>query len=79
MTQERKQELIAKIERVANNDISVFSGVDSDIKIKKSSTDGEIVIDMVVHFMKTDEDETERMNVSYAACKSTIKNASVDQ
>lgn len=77
MTEERKQELLAKIERVSNNDISVFSGVDSDIKIRKNNNDGEIVIDMVVHFMKTDENEADRMNVSYAACKSIIKNASI--
>ena len=75
MTEERKQELIAKIERVANNDITVFSGVDSDIKVKKDDTNGEIVIDMVVHYMLSDENDADRMNLSYAACKATIKNA----
>ena len=76
MTEERKQELLAKIERVANNDISVFSGVDSDIKIIKKSNENEIIIDMAVHFMITDEAEADRMNISYATCNSIIKNAS---
>ena len=35
MTEERKQELLAKIERIASNDITVFAGIEYDIKVDK--------------------------------------------
>ena len=45
----------------------------------KGDADGEIIIDMVVHFIKSDEHEPEQMNVSYAAALARIKNASISQ
>ena len=45
----------------------------------RGSESGEVVIDMVVHFIKTDENEPESMNVSYASALARIKNASLTQ
>ena len=53
--------------------------MEQDIKVTKSDENGEIVIDMVVHFMMTDENESDTMNVSYAAAKAVIKNANAQQ
>ena len=79
MTGARKEELLAKIERVASNDATAFAGTESDIKVTKNSKNGEIVIDMVAHFMKTDEDRPDYMNVSYAAANCAIANATIQQ
>ena len=76
MTAERSEEMLAKIKMVADNDIDAFSGTASSIKVSKDSKTNDIVIDMVVFFLKSDEDEpTHRLNFSYATCKSTIKEA----
>ena len=78
MTEQRKVELLEKIEKVATNDASVFAGTESDIRVTKNSDNGEIIIDMVAHFMKSDEDKPEYMNISYATTLSKIKNASIE-
>ena len=78
MTEDRKQELLAKVERVASNDTTVFAGTDYDIKVDKNSENGSIVIDMVAHIMKSDENEPDKMNVSYAAAYCMINNAAKD-
>ena len=44
----------------------------------KDDENGSIVIDMVAHFMVSDEDLPDQMNVSYAAAKSIIKNATLE-
>ena len=77
MTEQRKVELLEKIEKVATNDASVFAGTESDIKVTKDSDNGEITVDMVAHFMKSDEDKPEYMNISYATTLSKIKNPSI--
>ena len=79
MTQERKEQLLEKIIKVASNDVTAFAGTESDIKVSKNEENGDIVIDLVAHFMKTDENDQDRMNISYAAAKSTIKNATIQQ
>ena len=79
MAPERKAELLAKIDRVASNDVTVFAGTESDIRVARNSESGEVVIDMVAHFMKTDEDRPETMNVSYAAAYCSIHNATPQQ
>ena len=79
MTQERADELLAKIIKVASNDATVFAGVEQDIKVVRDNDSGDIVVDMVVHFIMTDENENDKLNFSYATCNSTIKNASIEQ
>ena len=78
MTEDRKQELLAKIEQVASNDITVFAGTDYDVKVQKNQENGSIVIDLVAHIMKSDENEPDKMNVSYAAAYCMITNATAE-
>ena len=54
----------------------MFAGVEHDIRVVRDNASGDIVIDMVVHFIKEDENESDKLNFSYASCNSTIKNAS---
>ena len=79
MTQERADELLAKVIKVASNDATVFAGVEQDIKVVRDNDSGDIIIDMVVHFIMSDENENNKLNFSYASCNSTIKNASIEQ
>lgn len=53
----------------------MFAGADYDIKMEKNNENGSITIDMVAHIMKSDENEPEKMNVSYAAACCIINNA----
>ena len=75
MTVERKFELLEKIKKIVNNDATAFAGVESNINVAKDSNNGDIVIDMIASIMKTDKDDPEAMNMSYAASKSVIKDA----
>ena len=77
MTEARKAELLAKVKKIADNDATAFAGVESDIKVTSDAASGDLMIDMVVHYMASDEDAGDRMNVSYAAAKCTIKNATI--
>ena len=79
MTGARKEELLAKIERVASNDATAFAGTESDIKVTKNSKNGEIVIDMVAHYMRTDNDRPNLMHVSYTTALGVIRNATIHQ
>ena len=75
MTEARKAELLAKVKKIADNDATAFAGVESDIKVTSDAASGDLMIDMVVHYMASDEDAADRMNVGYAAAYCTIKNA----
>ena len=77
MSEERKQELLTKITKFASNDATTNDSLESDIKVTHDSESGNILVDTVAHWMKTDENEPERMNISYAASKCAIKNASI--
>ena len=75
MSELRKQQLLARIAKVASNDPEAPNDTISDIKVSRSNNaNGDIEIDFVAHFMKTNEQEPDRMTVSYAAAKSIIKN-----
>ena len=55
--------------------------VDSDIKVTQDG-DGEnrtFHIDMLVNIIMTDENEPDKINVSYAACKSSVTNPTAQQ
>ena len=47
--------------------------------MSKNEESGDIEIDMVAHFIMTDKDREDYMNVSYAAAKCFIQNASIAQ
>ena len=44
----------------------------------KDDQSGNIVVDMVAHYMLSDEDLPDQMNVTYAHTKSIIKNATLE-
>ena len=75
MTELRKGELLAKIVKVASDDPEVNSGTEQNIKVSYKFSNGDIVIDLVVHNIQKNEEEPDKMTVSYVACKSVIKNA----
>lgn len=79
MTEARRGELLDKIAKVASNDVTAFAGTESDIKVSKNDESGEIVVDMCAHFIKTDQDKEDYMNVSYATAKCFIQNATLAQ
>ena len=79
MTERTKDELLAKIKKVADNDATAFAGVESDIIVNRDNASGDIEIDLSVHFIVSDEDEADKMNISYATAKSFIKNATIEQ
>ena len=79
MTEGRKEELLVKIQQIADNSTNAYAGVESDIKVNRDDVSGDIEVDLVVHYMASAENEDDRMNVSYAAAKSTIKNATLGQ
>ena len=79
MTEVRKGEILAKIAKIVANDLTAFSGTESDIKVFENGTNGDYLIDIALHYMKSDEDQPDLMNISYAATKSLIKNANIHQ
>ena len=49
MSEKRREELLAKIAKVASNDAAVFAGSESDIQVSRGIESGDIAIDVVVH------------------------------
>ena len=45
--------------------------------MSRDEVSGDFEIDLVMHYMTTAVNEGDRMNVSYAAAKSTIKNVTI--
>ena len=78
MTAIRKSELLDKLDKVASNDLTVTSDIESNIKISKND-DGNIEIDLIAPCMKTNEDAPDKMEIHYAAGKCGIKNPSIGQ
>ena len=72
MLETRRQELLDKIAKVASNDITQFDGLDYDIKLNRDEENDSIVIDLLANWMRTDQENPDRMAVSYAASKSAI-------
>ena len=56
MTEVRKGEILAKIAKIVANDLTAFSGTESDIKVFENGTNGDYLIDIALHYMKSDED-----------------------
>ena len=75
MTEERREELLARISKVVSNDARASVGTETDIRVSRSSESGKILIDMVAHFMRPDGTKPTCMNVSYAAANCAIQNA----
>ena len=77
MTTERSEEMLEKIDKIANDEMEGNEGIDYNIKV--SGNEREIVVDLIVHLIAHDEEDPEAMNVSYATCKSVIRDASQEQ
>ena len=74
MTEDRKTELLDKINMVATNDPRASADPESDIKVSRAGV-GSYLVDILVHFVITNEDEDDRMDVHFAAAKGLINNA----
>ena len=74
MTEDRKTELLEKINMVATNDPKASPDPESDIKVSRAGINSYLV-DILVHFVIQNEDEDDKMDVHFAACKSFINNA----
>ena len=67
-------ELLDKINMVATYDLKADPDPESDIKVSRAGTDSYLV-DILVHFVITNENEDDKMDVHFAASKSLINNA----
>ena len=69
--------------QVVSNNPDVVKGTESDIKVFRSKPlgsegdKGEIVVDLVINWMETNEIDSDLMDMSYAAGNCIIKNASL--
>ena len=77
MTLERKEEMLDKIEKIATDELEENEGIDYNIKVSLDKR--EIIVDLIVHLIALDKENPEEMNVSYATCKSVIRDASREQ
>ena len=77
MSEARSQELQDKIQQVVAGGAGSFAGTESDIRVVHTAA-GVHEIDLVVHAIKADENDPERINVSYATCRATIRHASTE-
>ena len=73
MSEARKQELLQKIIQIASNDVTASGGIDREIKLIRDEENKTIVIDLLVNWMRSDEEEPDKMSIHYAASKSAIK------
>ena len=51
MSEARREELLAKIARVASNDAAAFAGTESDVKVSQDGASGDIAVDVVAHWI----------------------------
>ena len=73
MSEARKQELLQKIIQIASNDVTASGGIDREIKLIPDEENKTIVIALLVNWMRSDEEEPDKMSIHYAASKSPIK------
>ena len=78
MTQLRYDELMAKILKVKSGDLQATAGIEHNIKVIASDAGGssDMKVDVVVHYIVSNENESDKMFVYYAAANSLIQNAS---
>ena len=76
MSENRQKELMSKIMKVKSNDLTAVADAEWDIKLTSDENDTScILVDLVTHYIISNENEPEKMTVNYAAVKSTINNA----
>ena len=77
MSARRQDELMAKILAVKSNDASAIAAAEWDIAVSASAEDSSVVtVDLVAHYIVSNEEASDTMTVNFAAANSLIKNAS---
>ena len=76
MTEDRKTELLDKINMVATNDPKASPDPEFNIKVSLSEVSaGSYLVDILVHYVVPIENDYDKMDVNFAACKGLISNA----
>ena len=75
MTEDRRMELLNKINMVATNDPKASPDPESDIKVSRVDDTDSLIVDVLVHFVIVDIDYDDRMDIHFAACKGLIHHA----
>ena len=90
MTQVRMDEILQKIAQVASGEETEAGRQEANYGVRPDETQADvsmhwapdspdIIIDMLVYKITEDENDPERMNVSYSSSKSTITGATQEQ
>ena len=66
-----------KIIKVIANDLTASTSTEYDIRVYPTEENrADLVVDLIVHYIVSNEDEPDKMTVNYAAAFSFIKNVS---
>ena len=90
MTQVRMDEILEKIREVASGEETEAGRQEANYGVRPDETEADvsmhwapdspdIIIDMLVYKITEDENDPERMNVTYSSSKSTITGATQEQ
>lgn len=72
MTGDRRQELLDKIEEATGSE-NIVTNIEKDIKLYREEGNGKIVIDLLVYWMRENEEKPDTMDINYAASNSPFK------
>ena len=76
VSENRRDELLAKIMKVKDTDHTAFAGAEWSIQLTADENDtSSIEVDLLAHYIVSNENEPDTMTVNYAAAKTTIKSA----
>ena len=77
MSELHKDNIMSKIIQVKSGETSAIAATEWDITVKASENDrSEIIVDLVAHYIISNEEASDTMTVSYATANSLITNAS---
>ena len=77
MTEDRRQELINKIEEAVNS-VNIVANIEKDIKLYRKEGNREIVIDLLVYWMRENEETPDSMDIFYAASNSPFRQTELE-
>ena len=76
VSENRRDELLAKIMKVKDTDHTAFAGAEWSINLTADENDtSSIEVDLVAHYIVSNKNEPDTMTVNYAAAKTIIKSA----
>ena len=76
VSENRRDELLAKIMKVKDSDHTAYAGAEWSIQLTADENDtSSIEVDLLAHYIVSNEYVPDTMTVNYAATKTTIKNA----